>query len=776
MRLPGPIADSKLLEFQVCDVQNRRIDSPKPLRGQVLNTVQNQVAGKHGGWDARGPHFNRNIEKIQTYAWEITKSGQHYLTLSTGNARKNYMPSLVSSHKMIKVIKHASVMSPRSLSLLLLTLANLLIPISIFIFATGFFPYKPFIPGRATFQDPNNGGQLASAPFDKVIFMVVDALRSDFVYSPESGFKFTQALIRSGAAMPFTAHATSPTITMPRVKAITTGSIPSFLDVILNFAESDTTSNLASQDTWLAQLKDKQGGKLVMYGDDTWLKLFPDTFLRVDGTSSFFVSALITLGINPDHEGSPHTRSCLTRSTNSPSPHMVPKQSEMDGIVEQIYRAIETEEHLHSTLFVLCGDHGMNDAGNHGGSAEGETSPALVFMSPKLQTISQGSESPVALPEATFSYYNTVEQSDIAPTLAGLLGFPIPLNNLGVFIPDLLGFWEKGLLLQNARQILNIVRGAFPRLSFSEAETLDDCTLAMSAGETLSCLWFDAASLVDVPSHIDTAAALHALTRFSKHAQDVMSSTASNYNLSRLGIGIGLAALATVAGTATVSTALLETQATGLWISLVFTAYGIMMFATSYVEEEQHFWYWVSSSWLGWLLLKRRNAATLPGSLELWFAASLLVLLRIVRAWNQTGQKHAGEPDIARTFLPAHNILLWLLVLVTYLDVIQRLSRRAVPWASRHLATAASLALGIAALGFKVAFTKADAPELLEGLGYLCVRPFEQASLVAQARAIFTGIAIMMVLTSFPAVYQRVRGGRETKGRGQLKPIGKSAH
>jgi ethanolaminephosphotransferase len=77
---------------------------------------------------------------------------------------------------------------------------------------------------------------------------------------------------------------------MPRVKAITTGSIPSFLDVILNFAESDTTSNLANQDTWLSQLKGKPGGKLVMYGDDTWLKLFPDTFSRADGTSSFFVS------------------------------------------------------------------------------------------------------------------------------------------------------------------------------------------------------------------------------------------------------------------------------------------------------------------------------------------------------------------------------------------------------------------------------------------------------------------------------------------------------
>lgn len=98
------------------------------------------------------------------------------------------------------------------------------------------------------------------------------------------------SLISNGAAIPFTAHATSPTITMPRVKAMTTGSIPSFLDVILNFAESDTSSTLASQDTWLAQMKAKGTGKMVMYGDDTWLKLFPGTFDRADGTSSFFVA------------------------------------------------------------------------------------------------------------------------------------------------------------------------------------------------------------------------------------------------------------------------------------------------------------------------------------------------------------------------------------------------------------------------------------------------------------------------------------------------------
>jgi predicted AlkP superfamily pyrophosphatase or phosphodiesterase len=81
---------------------------------------------------------------------------------------------------------------------------------------------------------------------------------------------------------------------MPRVKAITTGSIPSFLDAILNFAESDTSSTLAQQDTWLAQIRagpnGTNDGRLVMYGDDTWLKLFPDMFARADGTTSFFVS------------------------------------------------------------------------------------------------------------------------------------------------------------------------------------------------------------------------------------------------------------------------------------------------------------------------------------------------------------------------------------------------------------------------------------------------------------------------------------------------------
>lgn len=121
------------------------------------------------------------------------------------------------------------------------------------------------------------------------------------------------SLIRSGAALPFTAHASAPTVTMPRLKAMTTGSVPSFLDVVLNIAESDTASSLAHQDTWLAQIK-ARGGRLLLYGDDTWLKLFPGMFDRSDGTTSFFVSVSISLSEIATAELKAFARRILWRS------------------------------------------------------------------------------------------------------------------------------------------------------------------------------------------------------------------------------------------------------------------------------------------------------------------------------------------------------------------------------------------------------------------------------------------------------------------------------
>jgi hypothetical protein len=72
-------------------------------------------------------------------------------------------------------IRILGAMASQIRSLLLIT-ANVLIPIAILTFAGGFFPYKPFLSGLAQYESLEYGAP-PEAPFDKVIFMVVDALR-----------------------------------------------------------------------------------------------------------------------------------------------------------------------------------------------------------------------------------------------------------------------------------------------------------------------------------------------------------------------------------------------------------------------------------------------------------------------------------------------------------------------------------------------------------------------------------------------------------------------
>lgn len=499
---------------------------------------------------------------------------------------------------------------------ILLIAANLLIPAAIVAFATGFFPYKPFLAGLAEYDDVGYGTPPA-APFDRLVFMVVDALRSDFVFAEGSGFEYTQSLIRDGSAIPFTAHAASPTVTMPRLKAITTGSIPSFLDVILNLDEGDSSSALASQDTWLAQMKAKKTGKLVMYGDDTWLKLFPDTFDRADGTSSFFVSDFTEVDNNVtrhiDRElqqddwntmvlhylGLDH----IGHKSGPRSSNMLPKQQEMDGIVRRIFVAMESAPHLQSTLLVLCGDHGMNDAGNHGASSAGETSPALVFMSPKLRTISKPLEVPAPVAQ-DFQYYSLVEQSDLAPTLGALLGFPAPKNNLGAVISNFLPLWpdrreQAHILMHNAQQIFGIVSAASGDALHADRFQGVDCSHLPLPADGLACQWH----ALQQPSNGDEWE--FKVTQWIQEAQRTMGSMASNYDTTRLALGGAMALLSVVFSLMASIFSVRGTFDALACSAMITTLYGIMMFASSYVEEEHHFWYWSTTAWLVYLSLKR---------------------------------------------------------------------------------------------------------------------------------------------------------------------------
>ena len=655
-------------------------------------------------------------------------------------------------------------------------LANVLLVVSLSIFAVGFFPHKAFLPGLASW--PKDGWRVQTpAPFDRVIFMVVDALRSDFVYGNASNFHFTQNLICSGAAVPFTGHASPPTITMPRVKAITTGSVPSFLDLVLNFAESDTSSTLAAQDTWLAQLRAKPDRNLVMYGDDTWLRLFPGFFKRADGTTSFFVSdftevdknvtrhipeelarldwsAMIMHFLGLDHIG---------HKTGPRGPNMPAKQAEMDSIVKDIYKNMQTLPHLKDSLLVLLGDHGMNDAGNHGASSAGEVSTALTFISPKFENEFAGLPSPLPH-DGNFVFYEEVEQSDIVPTLAALLDFPMPLNNLGVVIPKLLELWPNSdrllLLFQNALQMRGVAAATFPS-AFQDADDGKCAATSLSDADELACHWqkaqksFHTARSGVTDGRVDhkprdggrdTLVAISDIEDFLGKAQSALSGTATNYGLYEMYMGTALTALAVLLAAFSSVSGLYRLQPSNVGFLLVNILYSITMFASSYVEEEHQFWYWALSGWL--IVLHCKHARIDSDSLRLdWRVLISAVLFGITRKWTQTGQKYAGGPDIITQLLNPHPWLLWLMVILTIAYFSFRLVRHASSWYSNKTLSILPAFVGLGVLAFKIAFTAADAPELLHSIPILVtvVDLVQKVPLVNQARVVFIGLTQLLV-------------------------------
>ncbi|VDN14153.1 unnamed protein product [Dibothriocephalus latus] len=179
--------------------------------------------------------------------------------------------------------------------------------------------------------------------------MVIDGLRSDMISSPKysENWPMLKKIMQQGIVECSTTTLSYPTVTGPRLKTMATGRLSAFLDAIEN-----TKSSVVTQDSWVQRLFDRRK-RLELYGDNTWLKLFPYAFTRADGLSSFFITdfyevdssvtrhiddripavtewdAMVLHYLGLDHIG--HVEG--TRGAN-----VAPKLREMDGVVWKVYQ------------------------------------------------------------------------------------------------------------------------------------------------------------------------------------------------------------------------------------------------------------------------------------------------------------------------------------------------------------------------------------------------------------------------------------------------------
>ncbi|KAL8204124.1 UNVERIFIED_CONTAM: hypothetical protein K2H54_068252 [Gekko kuhli] len=325
------------------------------------------------------------------------------------------------------------------------------------LFARGFLLTRVELPHRSACRDPPGPpsrlrppaaparGCWAPRRFARAALLLLDALRFDFARhrpgpGPASPFLNRLPVLRDLAGAGggpggawhgrlFRFRADPPTTTMQRLKALMTGALPTFVDAGSNFA-----SHAVREDNLLGQLGGG-GGRALFMGDDTWAGLFPGAFARARFLPSFNVKdlhsvddailrhlyhdvdseewdLLIAHFLGVDHCGHKH---------GPDHPEMAKKLSQMDTMLRSLV------DHLaNDTLLIVAGDHGMTSTGDHGGDSEEEVDAALFLYSKAPLFWDPPPEEP-----------ETVPQVNLVPTLALLLGLPIPYNNIGEVMGEL---------------------------------------------------------------------------------------------------------------------------------------------------------------------------------------------------------------------------------------------------------------------------------------------------------------------------------------------------
>ncbi|VUC20513.1 unnamed protein product [Clonostachys rosea] len=333
--------------------------------------------------------------------------------------------------------------------------------LAIYLFTSGFLLTRLMLPDiskcdappiadSASSKAPLNVNQGCWHPktFDRAVVVLIDALRYDFTvpFAEDQAHAFHNAfpfLYESSVQNPSNAFlrpfiADPPTTTLQRIKGLTTGTLPTFMDAGSNFA-----GTAIDEDNLLMQLRDA-GKKIAHLGDNTWWALFPEYFEAniskaydsfnvwdlhtVDNGVIDNIFPLIESGRKQKDQWDLLIGHCLgvDHAGHRYGPDhaaMTSKLKQMDEFVRKLAASIDDD-----TLLVVMGDHGMDSKGDHGGESDDEVEAALWMYSKR--PVFGRTDPAFKIPPPTAKSHR-VNQIDLVPTLSLLLGVPIPYNNLG---------------------------------------------------------------------------------------------------------------------------------------------------------------------------------------------------------------------------------------------------------------------------------------------------------------------------------------------------------
>ena len=398
----------------------------------------------------------------------------------------------------------------RSETNVILSIANLfsfLHATGIFLFGKGFLLTRLVLEDKSSCSRPpielsDHGDCWLPKSFEKAVVIVIDALRYDFTVPHEQREHYLNSFPilhetavnspQNAFLLPFIAD--PPTTTLQRLKALTTGTLPVLLDAGSNFA-----GTAIDEDNLVAQLRD-QNRTLVHLGDDTWHSLFPGYFDAnlTHAYDSFNVWDLHTVDNGVTEHLLPLLRSeqkwdvvfghflgvdHAGHRYGPDHPAMAAKLQQMNGLIREVMGSLDDD-----TLLVVMGDHGMDTKGDHGGESDDEIEAAL-WMYSKRKVFGRSDPS-YNEPPAT-AKIRPVGQIDLVPTLALLLGLPVPFNNLGAPIEEaFIGTDGKQWTRFASAQALTSSQVHNYQIEYSKVRNLDE--RAMSEPERL---WAGASKL-----------------------------------------------------------------------------------------------------------------------------------------------------------------------------------------------------------------------------------------------------------------------------------------